>query len=62
MLLRDSQEEVRVIFAALRNASSDGVDPLVAQLSEVAMLLNQLKEADRHDRAGVLLDKERTVG
>lgn len=62
MLLRDAQEEARILYAALRDSAGDQVDPLVSQMAEAAATLETLRGTERGDWGQTPADRERAVG
>jgi len=62
MLLRDAQEETRVVYAARRDLPRDRSDLLLSHISEVIDILTSLQKANKSAWAQVSSSKERTVG
>ncbi len=62
MLLRDAQEETRVVYTARRDLSRDRSDLLLTHISEVIDILKLLREAKQPTWAQLSTSKERTVG
>ncbi len=62
MLLRDAQEETRVVYTARRGLSRGISNLLLSHISEVIDILESLKEAKKSAWAQVSTSKERTVG
>jgi hypothetical protein len=62
MLLRDAQEEARVLYAALRDSVGDGGDPLVSHVAEGAATLERLRDTERGTWGQTPKDRERAVG
>jgi len=62
MLLRDAQEETRVVYTARRDLSRDRSDLLLSHISEVIDILKLLREAKKPTWDQVSTSKERTVG
>lgn len=62
MLLRDAQEETRVVYTARRDFSRDRSDLLLSHISEVIDILKLLREAKKPTWARVSTSKKRTIG
>ncbi len=62
MLVRDAQEEARILYAALRDSAGDGGDPLVSHLAEAAETLATLRGTERGNLGQTPTDRERAVG
>jgi hypothetical protein len=62
MLLRDAQEEARILFAALRNAGKGEDDLLTSHVAEAAGLLDVLKGTEPGLWCDVSAARTRTVG
>ncbi len=62
MLLRDAQEETRVLYAALRDSAGHGGDPLVSHVAEAVATLEMLRGTERGDWGKTSTDWERAVG
>ena len=62
MLLRDAQEEARIVHAAMRGAVANDGDPQVSHVAEAAALLEILKGTDRSRWTDVIEDRTKAVG
>ena len=62
MLLRDAQEETRVVYTARRDLTKGRSDLLLSHISEVIDILKLLKDAKKTTWAQLSTSKERTVG
>ncbi len=62
MLLRDAQEEVRVLGTALRDSAATERDPLCSQVATASALLRSLKAEDRADWGETVEDRAKAVG
>ena len=54
MLLRDAQEEARVVYSARQNTSNEGVNLLQFHLSEVTSSLEEIHSADHLEWKGIV--------
>lgn len=61
-MVRDAQEEVRVLYVAMRNASGDRGDPLASHVAEAAVTLEALRDTEQGNWGQTSTDPERTVG
>ena len=62
MLLRDAQEETRVLYAARRNSRKNSDDLLPAHMAEVSSILRTLESAKGQECGQTSEQKQRTVG
>ncbi len=62
MLLRDAQEEARVVYVARRDYASGPEDLLLSHITEAADIFNLLKDAKRTTWEQVSIPKTRIVG
>ena len=62
MLLRDAQEETRIVYSARRGLLRDRSDCLLLHISEAIDVLKLLKEAEKSTWAQASASKERAVG
>ena len=62
MLLRDAQEEARVVYTARRDLAEGGRDLILSHVSEVIEILQPLKEAEKSTWTHLPASKKRTVG
>jgi thymidine phosphorylase len=62
MLLRDAQEETRVVYAARQTLSKDSGDVLLNHISEAIEILESLKTAEKSSWPQMLTSKKRAVG
>jgi hypothetical protein len=62
MLIRDAQEESRIVYNARRNLPREGSELLLSHISEAVDLLRSLQEAEKSAWDQVSSSKERTVG
>lgn len=62
MLLRNAQEEARVLYAARRDSISGGGDALAAHVAEAAKTFELLQRTERANWGRALPDRTRAVG
>jgi hypothetical protein len=62
MLLRDAQEEARVLYTALRDSAETGEDPLLSHVAEAASTLETLRGMERGNWKDLPAEQERAVG
>lgn len=62
MLVRDAQEEARILYAALRDSAGEQGDPLVSHVAEAAACLETLRGTERGQWAQTPAGWERAVG
>ena len=62
MLLRDAQEETRVLYAARRDSKKNKDDLLLAHMAEASSMLRTLESAKRQECGQTSEQKQRTVG
>lgn len=62
MLLRDAQEEVRVLCLALRNSARIEGEPLQVLAGELANTFHQLSQRKPSDWKDLIGNRDRTVG
>ncbi len=62
MLLREAQEQVRVLNAAIRNSTGGRADRLAAQVSEAGDTLRRLADRDPSEWTDLVANKDKTVG
>jgi len=62
MLLRDAQEQVRVLNAARRNSAGGQANALGSQVAEVSATLQQLAHKSPSDWKNMIRNKDKAVG
>jgi hypothetical protein len=62
MMLRDAQEETRVVYAARKDLQGNRIDLLLSHISEAINILKSLQEAKPSGWAHVFSSNERSVG
>ncbi len=62
MLVRNAQEEARILYAALRDSAGDEGDPLVSHVAEAAVTIETLRGTERGNWGQTPMDRERAVG
>ena len=62
MLLRDAQEQARVLYVARRDSAGNDVDLLQAHITEIISILKMLQSTNRTTWSKALSQKTRDVG
>ena len=62
MLLRDAQEEARILYTARRDSAQDGEDTLLSHMAEATAILKSLQHTERAKREQTPAQKARAVG
>ena len=60
MLLRDAQEQVRILYAARHNSQKKGVDVFLLHLNAAKVIIDKLKQSKNRNQA--LTNPDRDAG